>query len=115
MDRSRYVVKEIPAEKVKTKRQVPPDNWEIIYGSYRETSGYVFFLLTKQDMAIGSDLNRRFRRQNRYLKQKDYLKYKTLKNDNKNYESCNAQKKSGCNYTSIFFHLIFSLNIIQDL
>ena len=29
-------LKKIPAEKVKTKRQVPPDNWEIIYGSYRE-------------------------------------------------------------------------------
>ena len=29
-------LKKIPAEKVKTKRQVPPDNWEIIYGAYRE-------------------------------------------------------------------------------
>ena len=29
-------LKKIPAEKVKTKRQVPPENWQIIYGSYRE-------------------------------------------------------------------------------
>ena len=29
-------LKKIPAERVKTKRQVPPDNWEIIYGAYRE-------------------------------------------------------------------------------
>ena len=29
-------LKKIPTEKVKTKRQVPPENWQIIYGSYRE-------------------------------------------------------------------------------
>ena len=29
-------LKKIPAERVKTKRQGPPDNWEIIYGAYRE-------------------------------------------------------------------------------
>lgn len=29
-------LKKIPAEKVKTKRQTPPENWQIIYGTYRE-------------------------------------------------------------------------------
>ena len=29
-------LKKVPAEKVKTKRQVPPESWEVIYGSYRE-------------------------------------------------------------------------------
>lgn len=29
-------LKKAPAEKVRTKRQVPPESWEVIYGSYRE-------------------------------------------------------------------------------
>lgn len=29
-------LKKVPAEKVRTKRQVPPECWEVIYGSYRE-------------------------------------------------------------------------------
>ncbi|MEY8707756.1 DUF4080 domain-containing protein [Bacteroides faecichinchillae] len=29
-------LKKLPAEKVKTKRQTPPENWQIIYGTYRE-------------------------------------------------------------------------------
>ena len=29
-------LKKVPAEKVTTKRQVPPESWEVIYGSYRE-------------------------------------------------------------------------------
>lgn len=29
-------LKKVPAEKVRTKRQVPPEGWEVIYGSYRE-------------------------------------------------------------------------------
>ena len=29
-------LKKDPAEKVRTKRQVPPESWEVIYGSYRE-------------------------------------------------------------------------------
>ncbi|GCB33664.1 B12-binding domain-containing radical SAM protein [Bacteroides faecalis] len=29
-------LKKIPAEKVRTKRQTPPKNWQIIYGTYRE-------------------------------------------------------------------------------
>ena len=29
-------LKKVPSEKVRTKRQVPPESWEVIYGSYRE-------------------------------------------------------------------------------
>ena len=29
-------LKKVPAEKVRTKRQVTPESWEVIYGSYRE-------------------------------------------------------------------------------
>lgn len=29
-------LKKAPAEKVKTKRQIPPTDWEVVYGSYRE-------------------------------------------------------------------------------
>ena len=29
-------LKKVPAEKGRTKRQVPPESWEVIYGSYRE-------------------------------------------------------------------------------
>ena len=29
-------LKKVPAEKVRTKRQIPPESWEVIYGSYRE-------------------------------------------------------------------------------
>ena len=29
-------LKKVPAEKVRTKRQVPPESWEVIYGSYQE-------------------------------------------------------------------------------
>ncbi len=56
-------LKKIPAEKVKTKRQAPPDNWEsYIMVLTRRTYGYVFFLLTKKDTATGSALNRRFQK-----------------------------------------------------
>lgn len=30
-------LKKVPAERVKTKRQTPPEHWEIIYGSYRDS------------------------------------------------------------------------------
>lgn len=30
-------LKKAPAERVRTKRQVPPESWEVIYGSYRES------------------------------------------------------------------------------
>lgn len=29
-------LKKVPAEKVRAKRQIPPESWEVIYGSYRE-------------------------------------------------------------------------------
>lgn len=29
-------LKKLPAEKVKTKRQVPPESWEVIYGQYKD-------------------------------------------------------------------------------
>ena len=29
-------LKKQPAERVKTKRQVPPEHWNIVYGSYQE-------------------------------------------------------------------------------
>lgn len=29
-------LKKLPAENVKTKRQLPPDSWEVLYGTYRE-------------------------------------------------------------------------------
>ncbi len=29
-------LKKIPAEKVRTKRQTPPENWKVLYGSYKE-------------------------------------------------------------------------------
>ena len=29
-------LKKVPAEKVRTKRHIPPESWEVIYGSYRE-------------------------------------------------------------------------------
>lgn len=29
-------LKKAPAERVRTKRQIPPENWEVVYGSYRE-------------------------------------------------------------------------------
>ena len=41
-------LKKIPAEKVKTKRQVPPDNWEIIYGSYRENLRLCFLPINEE-------------------------------------------------------------------
>lgn len=30
-------LKKKPAEKVKTKRQMPPEYWEVIYGNYKES------------------------------------------------------------------------------
>ena len=36
MDRSGMSLKKAPAEKVRTKRQLPPESWEIEYGAYRE-------------------------------------------------------------------------------
>lgn len=63
-------LKKAPAEKVRTKRQVPPEKWEIVYGTYRENLRLCFSPLMKQNMAIGLGSNRRFKRYNPYLRQK---------------------------------------------
>ena len=35
-------LKKLPAEKVKTKRQVPPENWQVLYGQYKENLRLLF-------------------------------------------------------------------------
>lgn len=40
-------LKKTPAEKVKTKRQTPPANWEVIYGEYKETLRLCFLPLSE--------------------------------------------------------------------
>lgn len=45
-------LKKLPAEKVKTKRQVPPDTWTTIYGKYKETLR-LCFLPTNQEKQTG--------------------------------------------------------------
>ena len=77
MDRSRYVIKKAPAEKVRTKRQLPPESWEVVYGAYREKSTTMFPSLSmKKDMATGLALNRKFRRYNPFSKLEHYHKQK---------------------------------------
>lgn len=41
-------LKKVPAEKVRTKRQTPPESWEVIYGSYHEHLR-LCFLPTSED------------------------------------------------------------------
>ncbi|WP_294630369.1 B12-binding domain-containing radical SAM protein [uncultured Bacteroides sp.] len=41
-------LKKTPAEKVKTKRQVPPENWEVVYGLYRESLRLCFLPTTEE-------------------------------------------------------------------
>lgn len=45
-------LKKLPAEKVKTKRQIPPEAWTIVYGEYKETLR-LCFLPTDQEELIG--------------------------------------------------------------
>lgn len=45
-------LKKVPAEKVKTKRQVPPEHWEVLYGEYREDLR-LCFLPTDEEMNRG--------------------------------------------------------------
>lgn len=45
-------LKKLPAEKVKTKRQIPPEAWTIVYGEYKETLR-LCFLPTDQEEQIG--------------------------------------------------------------
>ena len=41
-------LKKLPAEKVWTKRQIPPATWNIIYGEYKESLVCVSFLPMKR-------------------------------------------------------------------
>ena len=38
-------LKKIPAEKIKTKRQIPPASWKVIYGEYKENLRLCFLPL----------------------------------------------------------------------
>lgn len=38
-------LKKVPAEKVKTKHQVPPEKWEVIYGDYKDSLRLCFLPL----------------------------------------------------------------------
>ncbi|WP_336616138.1 B12-binding domain-containing radical SAM protein [Bacteroides acidifaciens] len=42
-------LKKAPAEKVRTKRQVPPENWEVEYGSYRENLRLCFLPVDEEE------------------------------------------------------------------
>lgn len=44
-------LKKLPAERVKTKRQVPPEHWEVLYGEYRENLRLCF-------LPVGEEENR---------------------------------------------------------
>ena len=46
-------LKKAPAEKVRTKRQLPPESWEIEYGAYRENLRLCSFPPMKKDMVTG--------------------------------------------------------------
>ena len=65
-------LKKKPAEKVKTKRQMPPEYWEVIYGNYKESLRLCFLPLTTiPKMVIGSVSNRKYKKQNQYSKPKE--------------------------------------------
>ncbi|MCD8182786.1 MAG: DUF4080 domain-containing protein [Bacteroides sp.] len=40
-------LKKLPAEKVKTKRQVPPEKWNVVYGEYRDSLRLCFLPLSE--------------------------------------------------------------------
>ena len=42
-------LKKTPAERVRTKRQVPPENWEVEYGSYRENLRLCFLPVDEEE------------------------------------------------------------------
>ena len=44
---SQYISRKMREEKVRTKRQVPPEKWEIVYGTYRENLR-LYFLPTDE-------------------------------------------------------------------
>lgn len=41
-------LKKLPAEKVKTKRQVPPENWQVLYGQYKENLRLCFLPVNEE-------------------------------------------------------------------
>lgn len=41
-------LKKVPAERVRTKRQVPPENWEVVYGSYRDSLRLCFLPIDEE-------------------------------------------------------------------
>lgn len=45
-------LKKLPAEKVRTKRQIPPESWEIIYGEYKDNLR-LCFLPTNEETGTG--------------------------------------------------------------
>lgn len=55
-------LKKLPAEKVWTKRQIPPATWNIIYGEYKESLRLCFLPADeKENMATGLALSRRYK------------------------------------------------------
>ncbi len=48
LDRGRHVTEKLPAEKVKTKRQVPPENWQVLYGQYKENLRLCFLPVNEE-------------------------------------------------------------------
>lgn len=41
-------LKKLPAEKVKTKRQVPPESWEVVYGQYKDNLRLCFLPINEE-------------------------------------------------------------------
>ena len=41
-------LKKLPAENVKTKRQVPPENWQVLYGQYKENLRLCFLPVNEE-------------------------------------------------------------------
>lgn len=74
-------LKKTPAEKVKTKHQIPPEKWEVIYGEYKVICDFAFFRSMKiQNAVIGLDLKQKYREHSPYSKLKQiYNKYHLLR------------------------------------
>lgn len=73
-------LKKLPAEKVWTKRQIPPATWNIIYGEYKESLRLCFLPADERgNMATGSALSRRYKKQVLYSRQER----KTLRHQEK--------------------------------
>lgn len=73
-------LKKLPAEKVWTKRQIPPATWNIIYGEYKESLRLCFLPADeRENMATGLALSRRYKKQVLYSRQER----KTLRHQEK--------------------------------